>query len=78
LSALAATNAWLFAGEPLCCFREFAWLSGFRVRAAGFTACKPRGSVATMSETPPRVVNVDDVDETTRTSGERWGASFKP
>jgi uncharacterized cupin superfamily protein len=31
-----------------------------------------------MSDSPPIIVNVDSVDETTRTSGQHWGASYKP
>jgi uncharacterized cupin superfamily protein len=31
-----------------------------------------------MSDRAQRVVNVDEVQELTQTSGDRWGASFKP
>jgi hypothetical protein len=31
-----------------------------------------------MSDSPPIIVNVDSVDETTRTQGQHWGAAFKP
>lgn len=47
--------------------------------AVAFTGGDGQGSVAgAMSDTSPRVVNVDDVEEITRTSGDHWGASFKP
>jgi uncharacterized cupin superfamily protein len=31
-----------------------------------------------MADTPPIIVNIDAVEETTRTQGAHWGASYKP
>lgn len=47
-------------------------------RAVAFTSTTGVSTLLAMSDTKTRVVNVDEVEETTRTSGDHWGASFKP